>query len=133
MFDYFSVSCKRYYKIKFVHEFFSFLKKIPQTTCHSLMDSLPVWNYKLKVLIKDTELPCWHYLFKASKMCPIKTMCEICSKLKRHQYDVNDVILFFFNFEHCNSFWALLFHCWLWTTKCRLGSNHCHSVIYILI
>ena len=123
MFDYFSVSCKRYYKIKFVHEFFSFLKKIPQTTCHSLMDSLPVWNYKLKVLIKDTELPCWHYLFKASKMCPIKTMCEICSKLKRHQYDVNDVILFFLtlnivirfehycsiaDFEQLNAVWAVI-------------------------
>ena len=58
------------------------------------------------------------YLFKVNNT-NTRTRLEICSKLKRHQNDIDDIVLVFLlltvNIYHT---FFLSFHCWIWTSKC---------------
>ena len=76
----------------------------------------------LDITLLDFSNPAAIYLFKVNNG-NTRTMCEICSKLTIniskqcywHRFGV-----FIVNMNRFHTLF-LCFHCWLWTSKCRLG------------
>ena len=81
-----------------------------------------------------TFMPLSQQIFTCSEWTNVNTkaMCEICSMLtlktaEQRYWDHFLVYLLLTSDKFCKLFWC--FHCWLWTSECRLGlSNQCSYI-----